>query len=142
VAHGNMVFCVKVVFGRLYEHLLYDDGYARFYMVRYPPQNVPMAVTRKEVLRVLKTFFMSTQAMNYPPGSSEIVDITTEDPAVMEKIFLGKDIEESLKALLDIEELNDEFYYKYTEFAETICHKKEPSDYAKSILGFPSLHAE
>jgi hypothetical protein len=88
------------------EHLLYDHGYARFWMIRYPPQNVSTAVTSKEGQRVLKTFFMSTQATNYPPGSIDVVDITKETPAVMEKIFRDEDIEEIVKALLHIDKLN------------------------------------
>jgi hypothetical protein len=85
---------------------------------------------------------MSTQATNYPPGSIEVADITKENPAVMEKIFLHKDIEEIITALLHIDKLNDRFYCNYTELAQTIYHKKEPCDYAQSILGFPSLHEE
>jgi hypothetical protein len=85
---------------------------------------------------------MLTQATNYPPGSIDIVNITKEDPTVLEKIFLDSDIEEILKCLLDIEELNGKFYCKHTELAETIYHKKEPSDYAQSILVFPLLTAE
>jgi hypothetical protein len=72
------------------EYLLYDDGYARYWMI------VSTADTRSEGLRVLKSFFMSTQATNYPPGSIEITDMTTELPAY----FLDNDIEESLKPLL------------------------------------------
>jgi hypothetical protein len=101
------------------QHLLYDNDSARFWMIRYPPQNVSTAVTRKEGLHVLKTFLMSTQATNYPPGSIN-VDITKETPAVMEKIFLDEDIEEIVKALLHIDKLNNRFYCKYTELAQTI----------------------
>jgi hypothetical protein len=85
---------------------------------------------------------MSAQATNYPPGSIEIVDIIKEGPAVMEKIFLYSDIKEILKALLDLEEHNKDFYGEYTELAETIYLEKEPSDYAQSMLGFPSLTQE
>jgi hypothetical protein len=47
------------------------------------------------------------QATNYPPGSIKIVDITKEDLAARKKIFLDKDIEGILEALLEIEELED-----------------------------------
>jgi hypothetical protein len=57
----------------------------------------------------------------------------------MEKCFLDDNIEEILKAVLDREELNEGFYDRYTELAGTIYLEKEPSDYAQSILGFPSL---
>ena len=82
---------------------------------------------------------MSTQATKYPPGNIEVLDVTKETPAVMEKYFLNNDIEEILKAVLDREELTEDFYEKYTEIAETIYLEKEPSDYAQTIIGFPSL---
>jgi hypothetical protein len=105
--------------------------------------NESTADIRKEGLRVLKKFFMSTQATNYPPGNIEVLDVTKETPAVMEKYFLDDDIEEILKAVLDREqELTEDFYEKYTEIAETIYLEKEPSDYAQTILGFPSLTAD
>jgi hypothetical protein len=58
---------------------------------------------------------------------------------VMEKYFLDNDIEEILKAVLDREELTEDFYEKYTELAGTIYLEKELSDYAPTILDFPSL---
>jgi hypothetical protein len=82
---------------------------------------------------------MSTQATKYPPGNIEVLDVTKETPAVMEKYFLNNDIEEILKAVLDREEFTEDFYEKYTEIAETIYLEKEPSDYAQTIIGFPSL---
>jgi hypothetical protein len=121
------------------EYLKYDDGYARYWMIRYPPQNVSTPETRSEGLRVLKSFFMSTQATNYPPGIIEISDMTTDIPAVLEKYFLDDDIEEILKASFDLEELEESFYERYTELAQTIYLEKEPSEYAQAILGFPSL---
>jgi hypothetical protein len=82
---------------------------------------------------------MLTQATKYPPGNIEVLDVTKETPAVMEKYFLNNDIEEILKAVLDREEFTEDFYEKYTEIAETIYLEKEPSDYAQTIIGFPSL---
>jgi hypothetical protein len=61
---------------------------------------------------------------------------------VMEKYFLDNDIEEILKAVLDREELTEDFYEKYTELAGTIYLEKEPSNYAQTILGFPSLNTD
>jgi hypothetical protein len=60
----------------------------------------------------------------------------------MEKYFLDNDIEEILKAVLDREELTEDFYEKYTELAGTIYLEKEPSNYAQTILGFPSLNTD
>jgi hypothetical protein len=39
------------------EYLSYDDGYARFWMTRYPLNNESTSDTRKEGLRVLKKVF-------------------------------------------------------------------------------------
>ena len=124
------------------ESWLYDDGYARLWMIRYPPENASTVDTRREGLRVLKTFFMSKQGSAYPPTNIDMVDITTNVPAVLEKCFLDDAIDEIIKTSFDLEELNDEFYEKYTAFARTIYSEKEPSDYAQSILGFPSLTPE
>ena len=38
------------------EPLKNDDGYSRFWMIRYPPENVSTVATRKEGLRVLNFF--------------------------------------------------------------------------------------
>ena len=65
--------------------------------------------------------------------------MTTDIPAVLEKYFLDDDIEEILKASFDLEELEESFYERYTELAQTIYLEKEPSEYAQAILGFPSL---
>jgi hypothetical protein len=46
------------------EYLSYDDGYARFWMTRYPLNNESMADRRKEGLHVMKKFFMLTLATN------------------------------------------------------------------------------
>jgi len=124
------------------EHLLYEDGYPRFWMIRYPPGNVSTAETRREGLRVLKTFFMSAQGTAYPPPNINIVDLTTEVPVVFEKYFLDDDVEEILKISSDLEELCDTFYDRYTALAESIYLNKEPSAYAQTILGFPSLTPE
>ena len=122
--------------------LFYDDGYAHFWIIRYPPENESTADTRKEGLRVLKSFFMSSQATDYPPGSIEVFDFTTDVSAVLEKYFLDDDIDKIVKASFDMEDLNDTFYERFTALAETIYLEKEPSGYAHTILGFPSLVPE
>lgn len=121
------------------EPRLDDDGYSRVWMIRYPPDNESTAETRKEGLRVLKNFFLSKTATNYPPSIIKIVDDTSDVAVVLENIFLDDDIDEILKASFDSTELNDDFYDNFTEFAETIYLKKEPSSYAKDELGFPEL---
>jgi hypothetical protein len=124
------------------EALYYDDDYARFWMIRYPPSNASTVETRQEGLRVLKTFFMSTQGTEYPPSSIETFDITTEIPAILEKYFLDDDIDEIIKASFELEDLNETFYERFTALAQTIYLQKEPSGYTNSILGFPSLILE
>ena len=124
------------------ETLMSMTGYPRVWMIRYPPEGESTPETRDEGLRVLKTFFMSKKGSMYPEKNLEIVDKTSDVPAVLEKYFLDADIEEIIKASFDFSELDDGFYEKYTEFAESIYSEKEPSDFAKTILGFPSLEKE
>jgi hypothetical protein len=57
----------------------------------------------------------------------------------MEKFLLDADIEEIVRSSIDITEMEEDFYDNYTSFAKTIYFKKEPSDFAKGELGFPSL---
>ena len=124
------------------KYLTYDDGYARFWKTQYPFNNESTADTRKEGLGILNKFFMSTQGTNYPPGNIKVLDVTKEAPAVMEKYFLNNDIEDILKAILDREELTEDYYEKYTELAGALYLEKEPTDSAQTILGFPSLTAD
>jgi len=117
-----------------------DEGYSRVWMIRYPPENVSNMTTRKEGLRVLKQFFMSKKATDYPPVTIRVVDCTDVDNyPVLESFFLDDDIEEIVRASLDVTAVEDDFYEKFTEVAKTIYSEKEPSDFAKIELGFPSL---
>ncbi len=117
-----------------------DDGYSRIWMIRYPPENESTVATRKEGLRVLKAFFMSKKATDYPPASIKVVDCTDVDNyPVLESFFLDDDIEEIVKASLDTTAVDVDFYEKFTAVAESIYLEKEPSAFAKDELGFPSL---
>jgi hypothetical protein len=121
------------------ESLKTSDGYARIWMIRYPPENESTERTRQDGLRILKDFFMSTNASLYPPSSIKVVDETTDVPSVLEDFFLDADIEEIVKASFDTKDLNDEFYVKYRALSETIYFKKEPSAFAHIQLGLPTL---
>ena len=122
------------------ESLKNDAGYSRVWMIRYPPENESTESTRKEGLRVLRLFFMSKTATDFPPASIRVVDCTdVDDYPVLESFFLDDDIEEILKASLDITDLEEDFYEKFTAVAKTIYLEKEPSAFAKNELGFPSL---
>jgi hypothetical protein len=121
------------------EPLMSQDGYARIWMLRFPPENESTADTRAEGLRVLKEFFLSKVASDYPPLAIKLVDNTTDVPAVMEKFLLDADIEEIVRSSIDITEVEEDFYTKYPTFAKTIYFEKEPSVFAKVELGFPSI---
>ena len=121
------------------EPLKDEDGYSRNWMIRYPTGNESTEETRKEGLCVLKDFFMSKQATDYPPAFIKTVDNTPEVPAVLESFLLDKDIEETVRSSFCITELDEDFYSKYPGIAKIVYLKKEPSDYAKNELGFPSL---
>ena len=119
------------------ESLLGSDGFACFWIIRYPPENESSPETRREGLRVLRQFFMSKTGTSYPPGDIKVVDDTCDAPAVLEKFFLDDDIEEIIKASFDSTEIDHEFYETYKQFAKTLYSEKEPSDFAKMELGFP-----
>lgn len=120
------------------EPLLDGEGYSRVWMVRYPPGGESTEDTRKEGLEILKTFFMSKIATDYPPKTIKLVDETTDVPNALDKFFLDSDIEEILKVSFDIMELEEDFYEKYPVAARMIYSGNEPSVYAKEHLGFPS----
>jgi hypothetical protein len=122
------------------EPLLDGEGYSRVWMVRYPPGGESTEDTRKEGLEILKTFFMSKIATDYPPKTIKLIDATTDVPNVLDKFFLDIDIEEILKGSFEITELEEEFYVNYPVSASMIYSENEPSVYAKENLGFPSLN--
>ena len=121
------------------ERLNGSDGYVRWWMTRYPPENESTPETRQEGLRVLKTFFMSNKATKWPEDDINVHDATPDVPAVLEKFFVDDDIEEIVKTSFHVSEMNDDFYEKYTSVAKTLYLEKDPSHFAKSVLGFPSL---
>jgi hypothetical protein len=116
-----------------------SDGYSRVWMIRYPTENQTTAATRRDGLRILKDFFMSKIGTLYPPKEIRVSDETTSVPDVMETFFLDEDIEEIVKASFDPDELDDDFYFKYGDLSRTIYLNKEPSDFARDMLGFPRL---
>jgi hypothetical protein len=124
------------------EPLLDPDGYLRVWILQYPLEGESTAETRQEGLRVLKDFFMSKKATNYPPNSIAVVDHTTDDVPVLEDYFMDNDIEEIVKLSCDADEINMQFYENYPEFASKIYSKQEPSTFAKDTLGFPSILEE
>ena len=109
------------------------------WMIRYPPENQSTFDTRREGLDVLKDFFMSKLGRDYPPQNINLVDDTSDDTEVLESFFMDDDIEEIVTSSFDKDELDEEFYRKFTVFAKSIYSDKEPSEFAKSELGFPSL---
>jgi hypothetical protein len=114
-----------------------SDGYAKIWLIRYPPENESTKATRREGLRVLKNFFMSKTASLYPPNEIKTVDATTDIPCVLDTFFLDSDIEEIVKTFIHEDELNDGFYAKFTTLAQAIYLEKEPSVFAQLTLGFP-----
>ena len=122
------------------EPRLDGDGFSRVWLVRYPPGGESTEDTRKEGLEILKTFFMSKIATDYPPKTIKLVDATTDVPNVLDKFFLDDDIEEILKVSFEITELEQDFYDTYPVPASMIYSENEPSMYAKEHLGFPSLN--
>jgi hypothetical protein len=74
-----------------------SDGYSRWWMIWYPPENESTPDTRKEGLRVIKIFFITKKGTDFPPRDFKLVDETDGDvPAVLELFFMDDDIEEIL----------------------------------------------
>ena len=121
------------------EGLKGSDGYSRWWMIRYPSGGQSTPETRQEGLRVLKTFFMSSKGTKWPEDDISVHDATPDVPVVLEKFFLDDDIEEIVKTSFHVSEMNDDFYEKYTSVAKTFYLEKDPSHFAKSVLGFPSF---
>ena len=122
------------------EPMLDPDGFARVWIIRYPLEGESTPETRQEGLRVLRDFFMSKKATNYPPTTITVVDHTIgdDDDGVLENYFMDSDIEEIVKVSCDVDEINDQFYDNFPDFAKKIYSEKEPSAFAKDMLGFPS----
>ena len=116
-----------------------ETGFARMWLIRYPPEKESTSDTRKEGLQVLKDFFMSKLGTDYPPPDINLVDDTSDVTEVLESLFLDEDIEQIVTSSFDKDELDEEFYEKFTVFAKSIYSDREPSEFAKSELGFPSL---
>ncbi len=73
--------------GKGNEPLMDSDGYSRVWILRYPLEGKSTALTRQEGLRVLKDFFMSKKATNYPPNDIAVIDRTTDDVPVWKTTF-------------------------------------------------------
>jgi hypothetical protein len=121
------------------ETLSGSDGYSRWWMIWYLPENESTPDTHKEGLRVIKNFFMSKKGTNFPPRDKLVDDTDGDVPAVLENVFMDDDVEEILQTSFELTEMNDNFYEKYATFAKNIYSKQDPSHFSKSILGFPSL---
>jgi hypothetical protein len=57
------------------ETLSGSDGYSRWWMIRYPPENESAPDTRKEGLRVIKNFFTSKKGTSFHPVTSNLLMI-------------------------------------------------------------------
>lgn len=115
------------------------DGYSRVWLIRYPTENESTEATREEGLKILKHFFMSKVATDYPPKEIRLLDETTAVPAVLDTFFLDSDIKEIVKASFDLDKLDKDFFTKYETLSRTIYLKQPPSDFARQMLGFPRL---
>jgi hypothetical protein len=83
---------------------------------------------------------MSKEGSAYPPSSIKAIDDSSDVPEILEKCFLDVDIEDIVKQSFGMTELDDELYSNYPTAARLIYSNKEPSDYAKMILRFPSIN--
>jgi hypothetical protein len=54
-------------------------------------------------------------------------------------VILDADIEEIIRASIDITKVKEDFYAKFTTFVKTFVSENEPSVFAKQKFGFPSL---
>jgi hypothetical protein len=122
------------------ESLKDDKGYSHIWIICYPHKKERNRDTREDGLRILQDCFMSKEGSAYPASGIKVVDDTSDVPEILEKLFLDVDIEDIVKQSFAITELNDKFYSKYPTAVRLIYWDKEPSDYAKMILGFMSIN--
>ena len=114
------------------------EGYWRHVIVCYP-QGGSTVASRQEGLRVLKEFFMNGEHHCYPPTDINVMDATdVSNPPALDEFFQDGDIEQIIKADIEAEELDSEFYSKYMEMCGKIYSNEVPSFYVRG-LGFPDV---
>lgn len=121
------------------ENTVMLDGkrFFRYILFRYVPGGVSTPETRFEGLAVLKTFFLSTQNGNFPPTNINVVDGTdVNNPPALDMFFCDKEIRSIMEEEFLPEELNKDFYSRYTAFACKLWSGEPYPDFAR-MLGFP-----
>lgn len=112
-------------------------SYWRIVMVRHVPDGTSTKESRVDGLRILKTFLMSTSNTDFPPTDITTMDCTNvEDKHSLDSFFIDKDIVEIIKNEFDEEDMNKEFFMKYSTFAKKLWSGPHYNDFARE-LGFP-----
>ena len=117
-----------------------NDGRGNFWRVlfiRYLDQP-STAESRAEGLQAVREFIMSTSSSKWPPKEVTVRDITNmADPHPLDAFFLDADVEGFMKAYLEEEQFDGQFYKNCREFAEKCWSGPHDSTFA-TALGFPS----
>jgi len=109
----------------------------RCVMIRDVPSGISTPETRAEGLSVLKWFFMTKPFTEYPPKDIIETDCANDkDPFALDQFLMDSDIIAIIKEEIDEEELNEEFFGKFTSLAKKLWGGRFYPDYA-SKLGFP-----
>lgn len=133
---------VKIVYRRKpnsdNDHLVgVKKPYWRQIMIRYPKEGDSTPETRQEGLEVLKKFMTDPDHTNYPPNEIVLRDATDEDNYMpLDHFFLDWDIKKFMVEDIPEEDMNNEFYEKFRDFADKCWAGKFKSEFAYK-LGFP-----
>lgn len=114
------------------------DNTWRLWLIRYPPEGESTTETRKEGADLLNKFLADARFSKWPVTRPfRVVDGTDEEnfPA-LDEFFMNQDIEMFLRQDLEEEDLNDEFFDNFTDFARKIWSGNNLTEFAYGI-GFP-----
>lgn len=107
-------------------------------MIRYlTDDQESTAETRLHGAETLRRFLMDPRYTNFPPKAITIFDGTNEEnPVALDEFFMDDKIEYMMRMDLDVSELDQDFYKKYSKFADKIWSYPAMSRFAGKY-GFP-----
>ena len=114
-----------------------DATYPRKIIVRYPEEGFSTEETRQKGLNALKTFFEDSRFHKFPHQNIILEDMNNDKVSyyALDEFFKDKNIENIMNVHFESDELNKNFFKKYSKFANYVYKGKEYGNYAMS-LGF------
>jgi hypothetical protein len=116
--------------------MLDERGFWRQLITRHVSESTPDS--RAEGLAVLKACFLTREFSQFPPDNIETIDATDEEaPHALDMFLMDADIIKIINEQVNNNDLNMEFYSKFTVFAKTLWSGSNYPAFAKETLGFP-----